>query len=261
VAVFPDHAETPGALMKAASQAKYRAKAARGPSFAVFRPAMQVRVQERLELEDELRQALGKNQLTLYFQPRVDLRAGRLAGAEALVRWRHPDRGLLSPDTFIPLAEETGQILALGQEVLNLALDQMVKWQQGGFVVPRVSVNVSPLQLRGGGLFQDVRRALQRSGLAGARLEVEVTETAALADKRRGSDVLSELRRLGVKVALDDFGTGYASLAHLQELPVDAIKLDRAFLEQGQARAAAGGELAILKAVAALGRALGVEVT
>src|SRR5690606_29020044 len=261
VAVFPDHAETPGTLMKAASQAKYRAKAARGPSFAVFRPAMQVKVQERLELEDELRQAFGTGQLILYYQPRVDLRSGRLAGVEALVRWRHPDRGLLSPDTFIPLAEETGQILALGQEVLNLALDQMVKWQQGGFVVPRVAVNVSPLQLRGGGLFQDVRRALQRSGLAGARLEVEVTETAALADKRRGSDVLSELRRLGVKVALDDFGTGYASLAHLQELPVDAIKLDRAFLEQGQARAAAGGELAILKAVAALGRALGVEVT
>src|SRR5690606_714589 len=135
------------------------------------------------------------------------------------------------------------------------------KWQQGGFVVPRVAVNVSPLQLRGGGLFQDVRRALQRSGLAGARLEVEVTETAALADRRRGSDVLAELRRLGVKVALDDFGTGYASLAHLQDLPVDAIKLDRAFLEQGPERQSAGGELAILKAVAALGRALGVEVT
>lgn len=261
VAVFPDHAETPGTLMKAASQAKYRAKAARGPSFAVFRPAMQVKVQERLELEDELRQAFGTGQLILYYQPRVDLRGGRLAGVEALVRWRHPERGLLSPDTFIPLAEETGQILTLGQEVLNLALDQMVKWQQSGFAVPRVAVNVSPLQLRGGGFYEDVRKALQRSGLAGARLEVEVTETAALADRRRGSDVLSELRRLGVKIALDDFGTGYASLAHLQELPVDAIKLDRAFLDQGHARAAAGGELAILKAVAALGKALGVEVT
>ncbi len=261
VAVFPDHAETPGTLMKAASQAKYRAKAARGPSFAVFRPAMQVKVQERLELEDELRQAFGTGQLVIYYQPRVELRTGRLAGVEALVRWRHPDRGLLSPDTFIPLAEETGQIIALGKEVLGQALEQLVSWQRSGFSVPRVAVNVSPLQLRGGGFHEDVKRALQRSGLSGSRLEVEVTETAALADRRRGSDVLSELRRLGVKVTLDDFGTGYASLAHLQELPVDAIKLDRAFLEQGHARQAAGGELAILKAVAALGKALGVEVT
>jgi len=261
VAVFPDHAETPGALMKAASQAKYRAKAARGPSFAVFRPAMQVRVQERLELEDELRQALGKNQLTLYFQPRVDLRAGRLAGAEALVRWRHPDRGLLSPDTFVPLAEETGQIVALGREVLQLALAQVNRWDEAGFKVPRVAVNVSPLQLRGGGLFEDVRSALQRAGVQASRLEVEVTETAALADRHRGSDVLAELRRLGVKVSLDDFGTGYASLAHLHELPVDAMKLDRAFLERAPGYTAQGGELAILKAVASLGKAIGVEVT
>jgi len=261
VAVFPDHAETPGTLMKAASQAKYRAKAARGPSFAVFRPAMQVRVQERLELEDELRQALGKEQLSLYFQPRVDLRTGRLAGAEALVRWRHPERGLLSPDSFVPLAEETGLIVALGREVLDMALAQVECWDRSGFMVPRVAVNVSPLQLRGGGLFEDVRNALRRAGVAASRLEVEVTETAALADRHRGSDVLAELRRLGVKVSLDDFGTGYASLAHLHELPVDAIKLDRAFLEQAPDYAARGGELAILKAVAALGKAIGVEVT
>ncbi len=261
VAVFPDHAETPGALMKAASQAKYRAKAARGPSFAVFRPAMQVRVQERLELEDELRQALGKDQLTLYYQPRVDLRTGRLAGAEALVRWRHPERGLMSPDSFVPLAEETGQIVSLGREVLDLALAQVNRWDEAGFKVPRVAVNVSPLQLRGGGLLEDVRDALQRAGLTASRLELEVTETAALADRRRGSDVLAELRRVGVKVTLDDFGTGYASLAHLHELPVDAIKLDRAFLEQAPGYAGQGSELAILKAVAALGKAIGVEVT
>jgi len=261
VAVFPDHAETPGALMKAASQAKYRAKAARGPSFAVFRPAMQVRVQERLELEDELRQALGKGQLALYFQPRVDLRTGRLAGAEALVRWRHPTRGLLSPDSFVPLAEESGLIVSLGREVLELALSQVVRWDESGFKVPRVAVNVSPLQLRGGGLFEDVRRALQRAGVTPSRLELEVTETSALADRNRGSDVLAELRRLGVKVSLDDFGTGYASLAHLHELPVDAIKLDRSFLDRAPGVSAQGGELAILKAVAALGKAIGVEVT
>ncbi len=261
VAVFPDHAQAPGALLKAASQAKYRAKAARGPAFAVFRPAMQVRVQERLELEDELRQALGKDQLTLYYQPRIELRTGRLAGVEALVRWRHPERGLLSPDTFIPLAEETGLIVALGREVLDQALEQVNGWDASGFKVPRVAVNLSPLQLRGGGLFEDVRRALQRTGVPATRLELEVTETAALADRHRGSDVLAELRRLGVTVSLDDFGTGYASLAHLHELPVDAIKLDRAFLDQAPGRTGHGGELAILKAVSALGRAIGVEVT
>jgi len=261
VAVFPDHAETPAALLKAASQAKYRAKAARGPAFAVFRPAMQVRVQERLELEDELRGALGKGQLTLYYQPRVELRTGRLAGVEALVRWRHPERGLLSPDSFVPLAEETGLIAALGREVLDRALAQVCGWDAAGFKVPRVAVNVSPLQLRGGGLFEDVRGALHRAGLPATRLELEVTETAALADRNRGSDVLAELRRLGVKVSLDDFGTGYASLAHLHELPVDAMKLDRAFLDTAPGRSGHGGELAILKAVAALGKAIGVEVT
>src|SRR5690606_8246276 len=170
VAAFPDRAETPAALLKAASQAKYRAKAARGPAFAVFRPAMQVRVQERLELEDELRGALGKGQLTLYYQPRVELRTGRLAGVEALVRWRHPERGLLSPDSFVPLAEETGLIAALGREVLDRALAQVCGWDAAGFKVPRVAVNVSPLQLRGGGLFEDVRGALHHAGLPATRL-------------------------------------------------------------------------------------------
>ena len=264
VAVFPDHAAKPGELMKAASQAKFRAKASRGPAFAVFRPAMQVRAAERLALEGELRKALGAGQLVIYYQPRLDLRDATLAGVEALVRWRHPERGLLSPDSFVPLAEETGLIAALGQEVLERALEQLRLWQEGGFEVPRVAVNLSPLELRGGGLVDRVKTALNRARLPADRLELEVTETAALVDRNRGSELLAELRSLGVTIALDDFGTGYATLAHLRQLPVDAIKLDRAFLDEHGASVAGKGraaDSAILEAVAALGRAIGVAVT
>ena len=204
VAVFPDHADKPGDLMKAASQAKFRAKASRGPAFAVFRPAMRVRAAERLALEGELRRALGAGQLVIYYQPRLDLRDASLAGVEALVRWRHPERGLLSPDSFVPLAEETGLIGALGQEVLERALEQLRLWQEGGFVVPRVAVNLSPLELRGGGLVDRVKTALNRARLPANRLELEVTETAALVDRNRGSELLAELRSVGVTIALDD---------------------------------------------------------
>ncbi len=260
VAVFPDHAVTPSQLMRAASQAKFRAKATRGPAFAVFTPAMQVRAAERLGLEGELRQAIEEHQLTLFYQPRVRLEDAGLASVEALVRWRHPARGLLSPDSFVPLAEESGLINALGREVLDLATSQLRLWQDAGFLVPRVAVNLSPLELRGGGLIEQVKRALNKARLAPDRLELEVTETAALVDKNRGAEVLRELRSVGVHVILDDFGTGHASLAHLRELPVDAIKLDRGFLATETAK---GGvtDNAILEAVATLGRALGVPVT
>lgn len=256
VAVYPDHATRPGELMKAASQAKFRAKASRGPAFAVFRPAMQARATERFELEGELREALGHGQLTVYYQPRLDLRDASLAGVEALVRWRHPKRGLLSPDTFVPLAEEAGLIRTLGREVLGLALAQLRTWQESGFHVPRVAVNLSPLELRGGGLVDGVKSTLNDVRLPADRLELEVTETAALVDKARGSELLAELRARGVSIALDDFGTGYATLAHLRNLPIDAIKLDRTFIEE-----AGSADPAVLRAVTALGKAVGMAVT
>lgn len=281
VAVFPDHAERPADLMKAASQAKFRAKAARGPSYAFFRPAMETRARERLALESELRAALGTGQLVLHYQPRVNVSDGRLAGLEALVRWQHPERGLLGPDAFVPLAEETGMIVEVGREVLHGACTQVRRWQDAGFTVPRVAVNLSTVELRtGGGLVEQVRAALAAARLAPQRLELEVTETAALVDGR-GAEVLSQLRAIGVLVTLDDFGTGYASLAHLRELPIDALKLDQRFLERigsgsaddaapaphpdhpakNTAERRAGVDIAILRAVAALGRALGVPVT
>jgi len=261
VAVYPDHADKPGDLLKAASQAKFRAKAARGPSFAVFRPGMRVQAVERLTFEGERRDARGSGQLTLYYQPRLRLSDAQLVGVEALVRWRHPDRGLLSPDSFVPLAEEAGLIGTLGREVLEMATSQLRLWQDGGFSVPRVAVNLSPLEMRSGGLIEQVRWALNKARMPAERLELEVTETAALIDRHRGSEVLAALRAMGVTVTLDDFGTGYASLTHLRELPVDAIKLDRGFLEQQGKPLTQGADLAILKAVAALGRALGVSVT
>lgn len=281
VAVFPDHAERPADLMKAASQAKFRAKSARGPSYAFFRPAMEARARERLALESDLRAALGSGQLVLHYQPRIQLYDGRLAGVEALVRWQHPERGLLGPNAFVPLAEETGMIVDLGREVLQQACVQLRRWQDAGWTVPRVGVNLSTVELRaGGGLVEQVRAALSEARLAPQRLELEVTETAALVDGR-GAEVLTELRSIGVLVTLDDFGTGYASLAHLRELPIDALKLDQRFLERigrddgaaaqppphpdhppkNTAERRAGVDVAILRAVATLGRALGVPIT
>jgi diguanylate cyclase (GGDEF)-like protein/PAS domain S-box-containing protein len=259
IAVFPDHAEHPSDLLKHASLALARARTRGGAAYAFFTPAMDVRARERFALENELRDALGSDQLELHYQPMVGLATGRAVAVEALVRWRHPTRGLLAPDAFVPLAEETGMIRELGLQVLRQACCQLRSWIDRGLDVERVAVNLSPVQLRSTALVDEVRDVLRSCAVPPQRFEFEITETAALLDARRGAEVLEELRALGARVTLDDFGTGYASLAYLRDLPFDAIKLDRSFVRRLGTAASAADE-GIVAAVVSLGRSLGASV-
>ncbi|MEJ2667484.1 MAG: EAL domain-containing protein [Deinococcales bacterium] len=259
IAVFPDHAERSADLLKHASLALARARSRGGAAYAFFTPAMDVRARERFALEGELGAAIGSDQITLHYQPLFSLASGRAVGVEALVRWQHPSRGLLGPDAFIPLAEETGMIRALGCQVMRSACAQLRAWLDAGAPVERVSVNLSPVQLRSEGLVDEVREALRGCRIPPERFELEITETAAMLDPTRGAEVLEELRAMGARVTLDDFGTGYASLAYLRDLPFDAIKLDRSFVRR-LGTAAAGADEGILAAVVSLGRSLGATV-
>lgn len=246
----------PEELLRFADVALYRAKEAGRGCTEVFYPGMSARALERLELERDLRGAIEGKELGLHYQPKVDLVTGRVTGLEALVRWWHPVRGLVSPGDFIGVAEETGLIVPLGRWVLREACRQLRAWQEAypDAITPIVAVNLSPRQFRHPDLVGDVAAALAEAGLDPALLRLEITETVAMDSPEAAIGALRALKSLGVSLALDDFGTGYSSLAYLQRLPVDAIKIDRSFF--------AGGERnrAIIKAVADLGHGLGLEV-
>ena len=217
-------------LLQSADTALFEAKRLGRGRVEVFSPELRRKVVDRVELESELRAAIPAGQLRLRYQPQVDLHSGRVVGVEALVRWRHPTRGLLSPDEFIPVAEESGLIVPLGRWVLGEACRQMAEWQRYTDVTPpSVTVNVSPLQLDDAGFMADVTDSLGRFHLPPRCLYLEVTETA-LMSRTTGLPTLAALRDLGCYVGIDDFGTGYSSLARLRGLPVEVLKIDRTFV-------------------------------
>ncbi|HEX8055740.1 MAG TPA: EAL domain-containing protein [Novosphingobium sp.] len=208
---------------------------------------------ERRQLSNDLRQALERDELNLLYQPQHDLRSGELSGYEALLRWHHPKRGVVSPDYFIPLAEETGEILAIGEWVLREACREAFNWPDG----LKIAVNLSAVQLMQNELVDIVRNVLVETGLSPSRLELEITETAIIADKLRALHLLRQIKALGVGIAMDDFGTGYSSLDTLHSFPFDKIKIDKSFLLKSQRSPEAR---AIIKAVLALGQSLNVPV-
>lgn len=259
IGLYPDDAEEPGALMTCADVAMYRAKELGGDSFQFHRPEMSVYVTKRLELEAELRKAIELEQLELYYQPQAELDSGRIVAMEALVRWIHPQKGVILPAEFIPLAEETGLIIPLGDWALKEACRQNALWQGQGLLRVPVAVNISARQFEQGDLVlvSSIREALQSSGLDSRYLRLEITESTLMSSHLDARRVLRILSDMGIHVAIDDFGSGYASLSYLKHFPLSSLKVDRDFLLDLEQDPRDG---ALVNAIIALAEGLGLEV-
>jgi diguanylate cyclase (GGDEF)-like protein len=254
VAMAPDDGDAADVLLRHADTALYRAKLSGRSTHCFFEPSMDVNIQEQRKLEADLRQALLTKQFEIYYQPQVDTATEQLIGFEALLRWHHPERGLVSPEEFIPLAEETGLIVSIGEWVLRQACKDAVNWP----APISIAVNLSPLQFKSQTLAQTVVSALTESGLSAPRLELEITESVLLTNSEAALATLHHIRSLGVRIAMDDFGTGYSSLSYLRLFPFDKIKIDQSFIrELGHSKDCA----AIVKAVVDLGASLGITTT
>jgi EAL domain-containing protein (putative c-di-GMP-specific phosphodiesterase class I) len=212
--------------------AMYRAKASGEARFEVFDRAMHAQALTRLQLETDLRRAVDRNELELFYQPVIEMASGRMVSLEALIRWRHPDRGRMSPDSFIPVAEETGIILQIGGWVIRQAAEQLREWRQRypAHASLSVSVNLSAKQLSQPNLVEQIERVVIASGIGPGALRLEITESAVMENAETASVVLGRLKAVGVQLSLDDFGTGYSSLSHLHRFPLDALKIDRSFI-------------------------------
>lgn len=258
ISLLPDTTREGAVLLNQAAMAMQEAKRLGGDGFQFFTEPLQADAHDRLQLEHQLRRALELQQLEVFYQPKLDLTNKALSGAEALVRWHHPERGLMAPGTFIELAEETGLITAIGEFVLRTACRHAREWQRHGLGDLRVCVNLSGQQLRYGNLVSLVRQVLAESGLAPTLLELELTESQWLDNVSAIHATFAQLRQLGVKLAIDDFGTGYSALSYLKRLPVDFVKLDQAFVRELEDSHA---DAAITQAVITMAHGLGLKVT
>ena len=252
VAIFPQDSNKANEVLQYADAAMYLAKKNGRDAVAFYRTELQTEAEERLALERGLRNAVELNQLTLFYQPKVDIRRARVTGAEALLRWRHPTQGLVMPDRFIPVAEETGLILGVGNWVLSEACRQCVEWNLGRVAERKIgiAVNVSPVQFRHGGFVSDVLNILDNHGLEPALLTLEITEGILVENIEEAQKKLNELRAIGVRLSIDDFGTGYSSLYYLKSLPLDEIKIDRVFVKDIVDSASDAGVVASILAIA-----------
>jgi len=257
VALHPEDGEDARTLLKHADSAMYRAKDSGRNNFQFFTRELNTLMTERLEMEGHLRRALERNQFVLCYQPRVDLEGGHIVAAEALLRWRIPNRGTILPQRFIGLAEETGLIVPIGTWVLRTACAQNKAWQDQGLPPIVVSVNVSPRQFRQENIVQTVAAVLRETGLEARYLELELTESMVMHDAPQLLAMLEELKNLGVQISVDDFGTGYSSLSYLKRFPVDRLKIDRSFVEH---IARDADDAVIVRAIIALGHNLGLKV-
>jgi diguanylate cyclase len=253
IAICPDDATDRQGLLSHADTALYRAKAEGRGTYRFFEAKMGEEVRDRRMLEHDLRHAISRRELHLVYQPQQNIESGEIIGLEALLRWTHATRGPIAPSTFIPIAEDSGSILQIGEWVLRTACTEAAAW-------PRpltLAVNVSPVQLHNAGFAGLVHEILVATGMPARRLELEITETALIRDFNRALATLRQLKALGIRIAMDDFGTGYSSLSNLRAFPFDKIKIDRSFVSSVDAN---GQAKAIVKAVLGLGEGLGLPV-
>jgi diguanylate cyclase (GGDEF)-like protein len=258
---YPRDGDDDHTLMKHADIALYQAKEGGRNHFSLFASERNRNSLERLALESNLRRAVDRNELVIHYQPKLDFKTGKTCGMEALVRWQHPDLGIVSPADFIPIAEETGLIVPIGLWVLRTACQQTKKWQALGLDGLVVAVNLSPRQIADAGLLQNVIDALAQAGLEAKYLELEITESAIMQDVALGRKVMDELKSIGVRIAVDDFGTGYSSLATLQQFPIDTLKIDRSFVRDLMADSGAVSTRSRLtEAIIAMGKAMSLHL-
>ena len=257
IGLAPQHGEDVSALLKNAESAMFSAKRQGRNTVLFYRHELNNDTGNRLKLESDLRHAVSRNQLFLAYQPIIDVASRRICGVEALVRWRHPEMGIIPPDKFIGIADESGQILAIGEWVLRTACAQARQWQLAGFPQLAVAVNFSATQFKQPGLHETIRQALVASGLAPQSLEMEITETVAMQDAESTISTLCGLKEMGVKISIDDFGTGYSSLGYLRRFPIDILKIDKSFVRDVDTDA---DSAAIVRTVVALARSLKLTV-
>jgi diguanylate cyclase (GGDEF)-like protein/PAS domain S-box-containing protein len=257
VSVYPDDGLNAETLIKNADTAVHQAKENGRRGYQFFKPAMNVRAVERQSIEESLRHALERQEFTLHYQPKIDLRTGAINGAEALIRWTHPARGLVSPAQFIPIAEECGLILPIGKWVLHQACMQARQWVHAGLPMITMAVNISAMEFRDDNFLDGVFAVLQETGLDPRSLELELTERVLITRPESTASVLQTLRTRGVQIAVDDFGTGYSSLSYLTKFPIDALKIDQSFVRQITDTPA---ETSIVTAVISMGRSLKLRV-
>lgn len=257
ISVFPRDDESAERLVKNADAAMYCAKEAGRNRYKFYTQDMNAQAEERLILETGLRKALKENQFVLYYQPKVAVDTGKVVGLEALLRWRHPEKGLVPPDKFLPFLEDTGLIVPVGEWVIRQACTNAQRWGEEGLPPLRVSVNISSLQFRANVLVEQVRSALTDTGLDPQRLELELTESLLVENTESAVELLTALKALGVYISIDDFGTGYSSLSYLKQFPVDALKIDRSFIHD---LVTDRKDAAITSAITALAHSLGLGV-
>ena len=257
ISCYPQDGADPDALLRSADAAMYKAKASGRGTYHFYTRELNQAISERLELENSLRHALDRNEFRIYYQPRIEVASGRIVSAEALIRWDCPGKGLIPPDSFISIAEESGLIIPIGQWVLQEACRQASAWQRAGLPPIGVSVNLSPIQFRQDGLVDGVAAALALAELDPAYLELELTESLVMHDAERINVAMQSLKALGVDIAVDDFGTGYSSLSYLKRFPVDRLKVDKSFVRDIDSDP---DDAAIVRAIITLGHALGLKV-
>ena len=257
VSIYPDDGSDAETLIKNADTAMYQAKENGRQSYQFFKPAMNVRAVERQSIEEGLQHALERHEFAVHYQPMINLKTGDITGAEALTRWTHPIRGPVPPSQFIPVAEDCGLIVPIGNWVLREACRQAREWVDAGLPLANMAVNVSLMEFRHEGFLDGVFGALADTGLDPRFLELELTESVLMKHADSAASILKALRARGVKIAVDDFGTGYSSLSYLRKFPIDALKIDQSFIRQISTHPV---ETTIVEAVVGMGRSMKLRV-